>query len=90
VFDEATSSLDNTTERAFSDNLMRIRGNRAVVIIAHRLSTLRDCDRIIMLDKGTVIDSGTFDELNLRCAPFRRLVELANLNRQAELNARAS
>lgn len=90
VFDEATSSLDNTTERTFSDNLMRIRGNRAVVIIAHRLSTLRDCDRILMLDKGTVIDSGTFDELNLRCAPFRRLVELANLNRQAELNARAS
>ncbi|MBR1199494.1 ABC transporter ATP-binding protein [Bradyrhizobium sp. AUGA SZCCT0158] len=90
VFDEATSSLDNTTERAFSDNLMRIRRNRAVVIIAHRLSTLRDCDRIIMLDKGTVIDSGTFDELNVRCAPFRRLVELANLNRQAELNARAS
>lgn len=90
VFDEATSALDNSTERTFSDNLMRIRGDRAIVIIAHRLSTLRDCDRIIMLDKGTVIDSGTFDELNIRCAPFRRLVELANLNRQAELNARAS
>lgn len=89
VFDEATSALDNSTERAFSDNLMRIRGNRAIVIIAHRLSTLRDCDRIIMLDKGTVIDSGTFDELNVRCAPFRRLVELANLNRQSELSARA-
>lgn len=87
VFDEATSALDNSTERAFSDNLMRLRGDRAIVIIAHRLSTLRDCDRIIMLEKGTAIDTGTFDELNLRCGPFRRLVELANLSRHSELNA---
>lgn len=79
VFDEATSALDNAIERAFSDELMRLRRGRTLIIIAHRLTTLRDCDRIIMLDAGHVLDSGPFDELHDRCAPFRRLVELTQL-----------
>ncbi|QDZ11623.1 ABC transporter ATP-binding protein [Devosia ginsengisoli] len=79
VFDEATSALDNAVERAFSDELMRLRRGRTLIIIAHRLTTLRDCDRIIMLDDGKVLDSAPFDELHERCAPFRRLVELTQL-----------
>ena len=79
LLDEATSALDVAIERAFSDSLMRLRRTRTLVIIAHRLTTLRDCDRIVMLDKGRVIDVAPFGELERRCEPFRRLVSLSQL-----------
>lgn len=78
ILDEATASLDSGTERDFTDELQRLRG-RTLVLIAHRLSTLRDCDRIIFLENGTVTDMGSFDELCERCPPFRRLADLSRL-----------
>jgi ATP-binding cassette subfamily C protein len=83
VFDEATSSLDAAIERAFSESLMQVRKTRTLIMIAHRLSTLRDCDRIVMLDKGTVLDIAPFGELRDRCPAFRNLVELSSLERTA-------
>ena len=79
LLDEATSALDVAIERAFSDSLMRLRRTRTLIIIAHRLSTLRDCDRIVMLDKGRILDVGPFEELEQRCEPFRKLVSLSRL-----------
>lgn len=79
VLDEATSALDVAIEKAFSDNLARLKSTRTIVVIAHRLSTLRDCDRIVMLDKGKVLDVGTFEELEQSCEAFRRLVTLSRL-----------
>lgn len=79
LLDEATSALDVAIERAFSDSLMRLKRTRALIIIAHRLSTLRDCDRIVMLDKGRILDVAPFDQLERRCEPFRRLVSLSRL-----------
>ncbi len=81
VFDEATSALDSATEQAFTESLLRLRGQRTLVMIAHRLSTLRDCDRIAMMDGGRVLDVAPFPVLNSRCPAFRNLVELSRLDR---------
>ena len=63
VLDEATSSLDGETEANISDAIHALRGSTTVVIIAHRLSTVRDADRVVYLSQGRVISTGTFDEV---------------------------
>lgn len=63
IFDEATSALDYESERIIQDNMLHICKGRTVFIIAHRLSTVRQCDRIIVLDKGKLVEQGTHDEL---------------------------
>lgn len=63
IFDEATSALDYESERIIQDNMASICHNRTVFIIAHRLSTVRACNRIIVMDKGAIVESGTHQEL---------------------------
>jgi len=63
VFDEATSALDNESEQAIQENLEQITQGRTTFIIAHRLSTVRDANIIIVMDKGYVAEMGTHDEL---------------------------
>ncbi|MBD2002726.1 MULTISPECIES: peptidase domain-containing ABC transporter [Cyanophyceae] len=63
IFDEATSHLDAESERIIQDNLSAIRKNRTTIIIAHRLSTVRNADLILALDRGVLVESGTHDEL---------------------------
>jgi ATP-binding cassette subfamily B protein len=63
VFDEATSHLDAESERIIQNNLTNIRKNRTTVIIAHRLSTVRNADLILVLDKGILVEKGTHEEL---------------------------
>jgi ABC-type multidrug transport system fused ATPase/permease subunit len=73
VFDEATSALDNATERAVITSINDLAGARTVVMIAHRLSTVRRCDRIIVLDNGEVSAIGSYDELERTSSAFRAL-----------------
>ena len=63
VLDEATSALDTQTERLVQDALERLAEGRTTIAIAHRLSTVRDADQIVVLDQGTVAETGTHDEL---------------------------
>lgn len=62
IFDEATSALDYESERVIHDNMKFICQGRTVIIIAHRLSAVRNADRIIVLDKGRIIEQGKHDE----------------------------
>jgi subfamily B ATP-binding cassette protein HlyB/CyaB len=63
IFDEATSALDYESERIIQQNMRQIARGRTVLIIAHRLSTVRGCDRIITIERGRLVEDGTHDEL---------------------------
>lgn len=63
IFDEATSALDYESERIIQENMVGICKGRTVFIIAHRLSTVRQCDRIIVMDRGQIIESGNHEQL---------------------------
>jgi len=73
VFDEATSALDNATERSVMESINRLGGDLTVILIAHRLSTVQDCDLIIEFEQGRVVAQGTYAELLARSASFQRL-----------------
>jgi ABC-type multidrug transport system fused ATPase/permease subunit len=77
--DEATSALDAETEAQISKVLDSLRGKMTVVLIAHRLSTVMNADKIIYLDKGRVVAEGTFSELQNKVPDFAKAVELMGI-----------
>jgi ATP-binding cassette subfamily C protein len=72
VFDEATAALDNQTEREVTKAIASLHGTRTLIVIAHRLTTVEACDRLIFLQDGRIAASGAYDEL-LRNAAFRAM-----------------
>lgn len=79
AFDEATSSLDAKTESSISDSLYEFKGQKTMIAIAHRLTTFKHCDRIIMMGIGEVIGFDSFEKLKENCPPFANLVKLSTL-----------
>jgi len=73
VFDEGTSALDNTTERELMSALARLRGKHTILLIAHRLSTVEDADKIVVIEDGRISGTGTYEELLASNAAFRQL-----------------
>ena len=81
LLDEATSSLDSESEAGVQQALDRLAAGRTVIAAAHRLSTLRDFDRIIVLESGRIIDQGTPAALAQRPGPYRDLLARQTLLR---------
>ena len=73
IFDESTSSLDNIAQEYVKRSIDELKGSSTIVIVAHRLSTIRNVDKIYFLDEGKIIDEGTFEELFDKNEKFRRM-----------------
>ena len=80
ILDEATSSLDVKTENEITKTLNTLKGKLTIIAIAHRLSTLKSCDRLLYMTDGKIEDSGTFQELYNRNPEFAKLIDLSELN----------
>ena len=78
IMDEATSSLDNQTENLVMEALNRLRSERTFIMIAHRLSTVRDCDILYFMKDGKIVGSGTYDELVEAHSEFRQMTQLTS------------
>lgn len=74
IMDEATSALDNITERVVMEAVNRIRADKTVILIAHRLTTVKTCDTIFLMDRGRLLAQGSYDELLAGNATFRRMI----------------
>ena len=78
ILDEATSSLDSSSEKLVQNALEKLMINRTSVVIAHRLSTIKKANKIIVLDKGLIIEEGTHEFLINKDSFYKKLVELQN------------
>ena len=76
IMDEATSALDSETEKLIQENIDALKGNYTILIVAHRLSTIRNADSIVLMDKGRIIEQDGFEALVERVPRFRKMVEL--------------
>jgi ATP-binding cassette, subfamily B, bacterial PglK len=76
IMDEATSSLDNVTENYIMQSIKKIKSKRTIILIAHRLGTVRDCDKIVFLEHGEIKGEGKYEELEKYNAKFREMVRV--------------
>jgi len=80
LLDEATSALDTESEKLVQDALNNLMKNRTSIVIAHRLSTIQHADKIIVIDKGEVVESGSHNELINKNGLYRRLIDMQTFN----------
>ena len=86
IFDESTSSLDNLAQEHIKKCIDNLKGKSTIVIVAHRLSTIKNVDNIFFLENGKIVDEGTFDRLCKKNKEFERLFEIENLTNDLEEN----
>ena len=76
ILDEATSALDMDTEKEIMEGIFKLKKNKTVLIVAHRLSTVSICDEVVKLDKGKIIEEGTYKELTKQTGShLKKMVE---------------
>ena len=78
LFDEATSSLDGITEKLIMDAIQDFSGNKTIIIVTHRLSTIRLCDNIFLMDKGKIVDEGNYSTLIKKNTKFKQMASETN------------
>jgi ABC-type multidrug transport system fused ATPase/permease subunit len=76
ILDEATSALDSETESLVKNNIENLKGKLTILVVAHRLSTIRNADRIVLMSKGEIEEIGDFETLKMKSKVFKRMVEL--------------
>jgi subfamily B ATP-binding cassette protein MsbA len=79
IMDEATSALDSETERVIQKNIDMLKGKYTIFIVAHRLSTIKNADRIFIIKDGNITKSGTYKQLLTDGTEFKRMVDLQEL-----------
>lgn len=79
IMDEATSALDSETEKAIQQSVDALRGQYTIFMVAHRLSTIRNADRIVVMSKGVIQDVGSFDELIETSILFKKMIALQEI-----------
>ena len=84
ILDEATANLDVKIENKLTEILAQLKGNKTIIAIAHRLSTLVNCDRIVYIKEGYVVDIGTFQELCAKHDDFEEIVKLSRIKLEDE------
>lgn len=77
MLDEATAALDVEAENEINKTLEQIKGTKTIIAIAHRIKTLKDCDKLIYIDGGKIVDTGTLEYLCKKHPPFKHLVDLS-------------
>ncbi|MFW6284793.1 MAG: ABC transporter ATP-binding protein [Bacillota bacterium] len=85
ILDDSVSAVDTSTEEKILNNLREIRNDKTTILIAHRISTIKNADKIIVIDDGQVLDIGTHDELYERCEFYHDLVERQRLEDEQEV-----
>ena len=80
ILDDSVSAVDVKTEKVILQNLKETRRGKTTILIAHRITTIENMDKIVFIDDGKVIDVGSHDELLTRCTDYRNMVELQRLN----------
>ena len=77
ILDEATASIDPESEKLIENATKKILQNKTTIVVAHRLNTIKACDHIILLDKGSVIEEGSYKELIAKGGKFHHLADHA-------------
>ena len=80
VFDEATAAVDSETENQIQEAIERLISGRTTLMIAHRLSTLRKANKIVVVDEGKIIEFGSHDELMALKGKYYRLIEIQSMS----------
>ena len=84
ILDDSVSAVDTDTERVILDNLRQTRNGKTTLLVAHRVTTVQNLDKIVYLDGGKVLDVGTHEQLVARCDEYRNMVELQKLDEEED------
>jgi subfamily B ATP-binding cassette protein MsbA len=86
ILDEATSSLDNESEKLVQQALNTLMTDRTCIVVAHRLSTIQNADRIVVITEGEIVETGNHAELIQKNGVYKKLYELSSLDKTENVN----